>query len=129
MGVKAELSVRRVDSKTYFEVLKDVTTKEYYDWRLPFDEKPELHGHLLWHSEKLDGWEVLLCAIINLAAKDYVEAVAYEIRYKRSNLTKKIVEEYLSEWAPEILDGLKARIRHTRYDGLKRLIRNMRMMW
>jgi len=128
MRMCAAVSVRNIDGKAYEDMLNDVATAKYYDWLLPCNEPPELRGSSLWHSEKeMDGWEALLVAIISFAAKEYVQGVVYNSEHMRKN-----AEDFLSEWSPEIMDGLQAEIRHARYYGqygLERLLNRIRVMW
>lgn len=134
MGVRAELSVRNITGKAYEERIKDLMTSQYYDWALPCDEPPELRGHRLWVNDREpDGLDLLMIAIVSLAAKDYAEDIIQEIEYGMSNCAKRYdAEHFLSEWTPEILSGIQAEIkiaqRRGRF-GLERLLNRMKVMW
>lgn len=132
-------TVRKVESEQYADYLKDVFTKEYYDNLLPCENDPALTGSLLWKSEKeLDPFEQLAMAVISLAVKDYVQAIASAEYAKRRwgnngvpfvyEHRKQEIEKFFTENELDaILNRLQYEIRKTR--NIELLESKIRVLW
>lgn len=133
MGVKAELSIRKIDGAEYEEVLKDVSTFQYYEYALPFTENVCRRGHKIWHSENdPDGWELLWTAVLSLAVKEYVQALISERETGRPVNWKQECAEFIEEYAPDLWDRLCYEVRMANYKGircLERLEKSIRVLW
>jgi len=121
MGLKPEFTMKRVTEDGFIERLKNIATTRYYDYQLPCESEVCMSGSRLWQSEKeADPWELLLFAIVSLAAKEYVQTVIFEKKYKRPCERKREIEEFLNNWSPEITDRLQSEIRyHERRNGIR----------
>ena len=120
MGMKPYYTTKQVDGEGFMERLKNIGTMNYYDEMVP-EIKPCTSGSRLWQSEKeADPWELLLFAIVSLSAKEYVQTVIFEKKYKRPCERKREIEEFLNNWSPEITDRLQSEIRyHERRNGIR----------
>lgn len=120
MGMKPYYTTKQIDGEGFMERLKNIGTMNYYDEMVP-EIKPCTSGGRLWQSEKeADPWELLLFAIVSLSAKEYVQTVIFEKKYKRPCGGKHEIEEFLNNWSPEIIDRLQSEIRyHERRNGIR----------
>lgn len=120
MGMKSFYTTRQIDGEGFIDRLNNIATMQYYDSIVP-EIKPCTSGSRLWQSEKeADPWELLLFAIVSLAAKEYVQTVIFEKKYKRPCGRKREIEEFLNNWSPEITDRLQSEIRyHERRNGIR----------
>ena len=134
MGSQYARSVRKVEGLTYEDTLNDIATRNYYDWMLPFDEKPELRGHKIWHSEReLEGWEWMILAIVSQSAKEYVRWIISERENKRaSQWTAKYRQDegdFLEYWVPEIKEEIDRQTRYMDHWELHRFFDRMKVYW
>ena len=120
MGMKPFYTTKQIDGEGFIDRLNNIATMQYYDSMVP-EIKPCTSGSRLWQSEKeADPWELLLFAIVSLAAKEYVQTVIFEKKYKRPCGRKREIEEFLNNWSPEITDRLQSEIRyHERRNGIR----------
>ena len=120
MGMKSFYTTRRIDGEGFIDRLNNIATMQYYDSMVP-EIEPCTSGSRLWQSEKeADPWELLLFAIVSLAAKEYVQTVIFQKKYKRPCGRKREIEEFLNKWSPEIIDRLQSEIRyHERRNGIR----------
>lgn len=132
-------TVRAVDSEQYADYLNDVFTKEYYENMLPCENDPALTGSLLWKSEKeVEPWERLAMAVISLAVKDYIAAMAdfehakkrwgsYGVPFWYERRKQEIEKFFVENELETILNRIQYEIRKAW--NIERLERSINVLW